>query len=185
MMPNKTKFFFLSILLLLMMFSFARHPLQIWAADQPAVPTTAPEKNKSSNPTTAPDKNKNLYNKNAGANPLTQQDIDDLNPLKIDLDSGQANDQVRSSFFNADGSVNLAAIINRALTFIFPLAGLILFVMIVWGGFEMLMGATSQKSLDAGKQRVVAALIGFFLLFSSYWITQIVEQITGVDILGL
>ncbi len=80
--------------------------------------------------------------------------------------------------------LSVAKFINRALEFIFPLAGLILFVMIVWGGFEMLTSAASKKGMDAGKQRVTAALIGFLVLFASYWIIQIVQEITGVVILG-
>ena len=76
-----------------------------------------------------------------------------------------------------------AGIINRALLFIFPLAGLILFVMLLWGGFEMITGATNSKSMEAGKQRITAALMGFFLLFCSFWIIQIVEYIFNLAIL--
>jgi len=89
-------------------------------------------------------------------------------------------------FFDSLGNDNfvLAKLINRLLEYIFPLASLALFLMLVWGGFEMLTGAASKKNLDAGKQRVTTALIGFVLLFSAYWIAQIVEYITGVKILG-
>lgn len=73
-------------------------------------------------------------------------------------------------------------ILSRVLIFAFPLAGLILFTMLVWGGFEMLVGATG-KGIDAGKQRVTNAVIGFFALFISYWVFQIVEVIFGLQIL--
>lgn len=76
-----------------------------------------------------------------------------------------------------------AGIINRFLDYAFPLAGLILFVMLVWGGFEILIKSPGQKSLESGKQRVTAAFIGFFLLFASYWIWQIIEVVFGVKIL--
>jgi len=56
--------------------------------------------------------------------------------------------------------------------------------MIIWGGFEMMMGATNKKSLDSGKQRVTAAIVGFIILFSVYWIAQIVEMMFGVNMLG-
>lgn len=74
-------------------------------------------------------------------------------------------------------------IISRALFFAFPLAGLILFVMLVWAGFEILVGAPTKKSIDAGKQRATAALVGFLLLFATYWIFQIIEVVFGVKIL--
>ncbi len=75
-------------------------------------------------------------------------------------------------------------IINRFIqNYAFPLAGLILFVMLVWGGFEMLSGAANKKSIDAGKQRITAAVIGFVLLFAAYWIIQIIEAMFGLSIL--
>lgn len=92
------------------------------------------------------------------------QDFADLNPLK-----------------NSPQLHSPGGIVSRILTFAFPLAGLILFVMIVWGGFEMLVGATG-KGIDAGKQRVTNAIIGFFLLFIAYWVFQIVEVIFGIQI---
>lgn len=75
-------------------------------------------------------------------------------------------------------------VISRLLQFSFPLAGLVLFVMLVWGGAEILMGAANKKSVDAGKQRLTSALVGFALLFSTYWIAQILEYVFGIIILG-
>ncbi len=76
-----------------------------------------------------------------------------------------------------------AGIINRTLLFAFPLAGLLLFLMIVWGGLEMVIGATNKKSMDQARQRITSAVIGFGLLFTSYWIVQIVEYIFNLAIL--
>lgn len=101
----------------------------------------------------------------------TSGDFKALNPLALG-----------GSIFVDDFS-SPAGIINRLLLFLFPLAGLILFVMIVWGGFEMISGATNSKSMEAGKQRITAALIGFFLLFASFWIIQIIEYIFNIAIL--
>lgn len=69
------------------------------------------------------------------------------------------------------------------IPYLFTFAGLILFVMILWGGFEMLMGAADSKAQEAGKQRITAAVIGFMLLFVSYWIAQIIQYIFGVNFL--
>ncbi len=55
--------------------------------------------------------------------------------------------------------------------------------MIVWGGFEILTGAATKKSVDAGKQRITAALLGFLLLFATYWIGQLLEVVFGIVIL--
>jgi len=109
---------------------------------------------------------------------IKAEDLLDLSPLHL-FSSKEAE------FTDGKGrNLIIGNFINEALNFIFPLAGLVLFIMIVWGGFEMLTGAASKKNLDAGKQRIMAAIVGFILLFCSYWIIQIVEQITGVNILG-
>lgn len=104
------------------------------------------------------------------ARELTNEDFDTVNPLRI------ANSPYADILSTPRG------ILSRVMIFAFPLAGLILFVMLVWGGFEMVQGATTKKSLDAGKQRITAALVGFFLLFMSYWIVRMVEFVFGVKI---
>ncbi|NCN87751.1 MAG: hypothetical protein GW941_02555 [Candidatus Pacebacteria bacterium] len=103
---------------------------------------------------------------------VTKEDFNALNPLM----PGDGK---------PGGDVSLTTpggFITKLLEFAFPLAGIILFVMLVWGGFEMLYGASTSKAMEAGKNRITAAIIGFFLLFSSYWIIQIVEVIFGVTI---
>lgn len=75
-------------------------------------------------------------------------------------------------------------IISYLLPFLFTLAGLILFVMIIWGGFEMLTGAADPKKQEAGKQRITAGIIGFLIIFASYWLAQLLQTIFGISILG-
>jgi hypothetical protein len=102
-----------------------------------------------------------------------------LNPLNIA--AGRPGQSARSPFFTVLQTPG--GVISRALAFAFPIAGMILFLMIVWGGFEMVTGATNAKSMDAGKQRITAAVIGFILLFTSYWLMQIIGTIFGLAIL--
>lgn len=113
---------------------------------------------------------------------LLAQDLnfDKFNPLIIERGDAGRNAEIVTK---VDKFSTPGGIISEALTFLFPAAGLILFVMIVWGGFEMLSGAASAKSKDAGRQRITAAVIGFVLLFSAYWIAQILEAIFGISIL--
>lgn len=99
------------------------------------------------------------------------EDFDKLNPLKT-------NNSPYADQLSSPGGV-----VSRIITFAFPLAGLLLFVMLVWGGFEMLSRGATQKSMDAGRQRVTAALIGFMLLFVSFWIMRIIEVIFGVAVI--
>lgn len=96
--------------------------------------------------------------------------LDSVNPLLQFSDKGEE--------LSTPGGV-LSRFLN---SFAFPIAGLILFVMITWGGFEILSGSASKKSAETGRQRITAAIVGFLLLFTSYWIVQIIEYIFGVKI---
>ena len=78
-----------------------------------------------------------------------------------------------------------AAIINILVPTVVSIAGIILFLMLLWGGFQMLAGANSSESFEKGKQTVTMAIIGFFIIFASYWIAQILEVMTGINVLGI
>lgn len=101
---------------------------------------------------------------------VTSDVLDSFDPLKV---AGSA----QAGTLSTPGGI-----ISRALEFIFPIAGLALFVMIVAGGLQILAGASNAKSLEEGKKRVTMAIIGFLILFASYWIAQILEVIFGVNI---
>lgn len=65
---------------------------------------------------------------------------------------------------------------------IFLIAGLIVFFLLVAGGFRIIGGAGDPKSIEAGKKTITGALIGFTVIFTAYWIIQLVETVTGVRI---
>ncbi len=75
-------------------------------------------------------------------------------------------------------------VINILLPFIFIVAGLGLFVMLLIGGFQIMTAVQDPNRAEEGKQRIVAALIGFFILFAAYWLVQALEIIFGFAILG-
>lgn len=106
--------------------------------------------------------------------------FDSVDPLQV---GGGDTIQTEERSVYANALRSPGGVVSRLLVFIFPLAGLILFFMLVWGGFEMLIGAPTKKSMESGRNRVTAAIVGFLLLFSSYWIWQIIEVVFGVKIL--
>src|SRR5690606_34186160 len=75
-------------------------------------------------------------------------------------------------------------IISSAWPYLFAIAGLILFGMLLWGSMEVMFGAATPKSAEAGKTRITQAIIGFVLLFMVFWIGQIIQQIFGLNFLG-
>lgn len=101
---------------------------------------------------------------------LKAESLDQLNPLR------------QSQVLGVDSTPG--DIINRAMSSaIFPIAGIALLILIIWGGFQMVTASFSGKAnyVDLGKQKVVAAVIGFLLLFVSFWIWQAVTLALGIQ----
>lgn len=75
----------------------------------------------------------------------------------------------------------IADIISTLLTFAMPLAGLLLFVALVWGGYDYLFAAGNAKRMQAGQQKITWAIVGFVLLVMSYILVRIITFILGID----
>lgn len=110
---------------------------------------------------------------NLNVNNLKLQSLLDMNPLQS------------SSVFSDPDSRTPGNIINQALTaVVFPIAGVGLLLLILIGGFQVLSGSLGgkQNSIDLGKKRVTAAIIGFTLLFLVYWIWRLIALATGLSV---
>lgn len=80
----------------------------------------------------------------------------------------------------------LGGIVSIFLKNAFIIAGILLFFLLLFGGFGIIIGAGGgdPKKTAQGQQAVTSALIGFLIIFASYWIIQIIQVLTGVNILG-
>jgi len=78
----------------------------------------------------------------------------------------------------------IGGIISTLLQNIYVLAGILLFILLIVGGLSFIMGAGEDNPEKAkkGKQAITAALIGFVIIFCSYWIIKIIEIVTGLAI---
>lgn len=79
---------------------------------------------------------------------------------------------------------NLGSIVSTFLPTLLTIAGLILFGMLVAGGFTMLAGAADKEAQEKGKKQITSALTGFFIIFLAYWIAQILQVIFKVNIVS-
>ena len=78
----------------------------------------------------------------------------------------------------------IGGIISTLLQNVYILAGILLFILLIVGGLSFIMGAggDNPETAKKGKQAITAALIGFAVIFCSYWIIKIIEIITGMNI---
>ena len=82
----------------------------------------------------------------------------------------------------AQGASKVYPILSDVMKYLYVIAGLLLLFSLIAGGFQMMTGSRDEKGLMAAKGRITNALIGFLLLFVSYWIVQIMEYVLGIKI---
>lgn len=83
-----------------------------------------------------------------------------------------------------DPNLTLGGIISAFLPHLFIGAGLFLFVYLIIGGFELLTSAGNPETIAKAKGKITHALVGFIIIFVSYWLIQILEIVFGITILG-
>lgn len=76
---------------------------------------------------------------------------------------------------------NIGEIIAKSLSLIFLFAGTGLLLMLLSGGFTFLTSAGDSKKLEQGKSTITNALIGFFIVFASFWIVQALGIVLGIS----
>lgn len=79
---------------------------------------------------------------------------------------------------------SLGGFISAVLPNVYIIAGVILFVLLIIGGITTIAGAGKgdQEATKKGQKAITAALLGFLIIFASYWIIQIIEVVTGIEI---
>lgn len=106
-------------------------------------------------------------------------------PNECNLFTGISYDEINKTIgLKTDLSGNLGSIIGALLPIILTIAGIILFIMLIAGGFTLLSGAASQESQEKGQKMITSSLIGFFIIFASYWIAQILQIIFKISIIN-
>ena len=81
------------------------------------------------------------------------------------------------------GYSSLGEFVSQLLPNVYIIAGIILFFLFIFGGFSIITSAGNPEKQQQGQQALTAAIIGFVIVFTSYWIIQIIELLTGVKLL--
>lgn len=78
------------------------------------------------------------------------------------------------------GYNTIGDVINNVVPFIITLAGIILFFVLMWGGFDYVTSQGAPEKLKSANAKITAGVIGFVLLVLSFLITRILSYIFGV-----
>ncbi|MFZ5534640.1 MAG: hypothetical protein ACOY3M_00620 [Patescibacteria group bacterium] len=74
----------------------------------------------------------------------------------------------------------ITAIVKNA----FVLAGIISFILLIFGGFNVIVAAGDAKKAQQGKTAITGAVTGLLVVLGSFWLVQIIEVITGLKLLS-
>jgi len=78
------------------------------------------------------------------------------------------------------GYNTIGDIVNNVVPFIITLAGIILFFVLMWGGFDYVTSQGAPEKLKTANAKITAGVIGFVLLVLSFLITRVLSYIFGV-----
>lgn len=78
---------------------------------------------------------------------------------------------------------NVGAIFSDILKYLYPLAGLILFFVLIASGFQLLFASGNEETIKKATKKITSAIIGFVILFISFWLIKLLEFILGVKLL--
>lgn len=80
---------------------------------------------------------------------------------------------------------DLPSLVTSFLNIAFFVAGLILLFFFIMGGIKLMSSAGKDNAQDAeqAKKTITSALIGFIVVFASYWIVKLIGSIVGTPII--
>lgn len=85
----------------------------------------------------------------------------------------------------ADKFPDFGSLLSTVIFNVYIVAGVIFLILLIFGGITFIIGAggSSEKKQQSAKT-ITAAITGFIVIFTSYFIIQLIEVITGVQILN-
>lgn len=81
---------------------------------------------------------------------------------------------------------NVSVLISIILKNSFAVISIILLIILIFGGITFIMsaGSSDSKKAQQSKSAMTNAIIGFAIVFCAYFIIQIIQIITGLNILN-
>lgn len=78
------------------------------------------------------------------------------------------------------GYNTIGDVVNNVVPFVMSIAGIILFFILMWGGYDYLMSQGAPEKVKSANAKITAGVIGFVLLVLSFLITRVITYIFGV-----
>lgn len=75
---------------------------------------------------------------------------------------------------------NIGDVINILIPFVMSLAGVMLFLVLIWGGYDVMMSQGTPEKMKSGRAKITAGVVGFILLILSYFFAKLLSYIFNV-----
>ena len=91
--------------------------------------------------------------------------------------------EIKGPLVGANGQPieNLGQLVSRVLTFLLPLAGVILLFVFIWGGYDYMMSQGNPEKVKSAQAKITTGVIGFALLIFSYLLVRLISTIFGLQ----
>ncbi|MGA2910466.1 MAG: hypothetical protein ABSE04_01515 [Candidatus Microgenomates bacterium] len=84
---------------------------------------------------------------------------------------------------NGVGTIgNLGCLVQRTISLVLGLAGIVLFVILIVGGFKYITSGGDPKAVETAKKTLTYAVAGLIIILVSYLILVLISNITGVNV---
>lgn len=77
---------------------------------------------------------------------------------------------------------DLGTVFKSVVGYALGLAAIVLFVLLIVGGFKFIMSGGDAKALESAKGTLTSAIMGLVIILVSYLILILISNITGVDV---
>lgn len=104
-----------------------------------------------------------------------------MNKLLAEVKIGETFFGTNTNILNSP-SVGIAKSVSVFLKISFVAAGLVLLFFFILGGIGLISGAgqSDPQKAEQSKKTITSAVIGFVIVFASYWIVKLIGQFVGV-----
>lgn len=79
---------------------------------------------------------------------------------------------------------DLGLLISNAIGVALIIAGILVFVFLVWGGIQWISSGGDKGKTEEARARITAALIGLAVVAAAWAVMLLVEYFFGLDVLG-
>ncbi len=90
----------------------------------------------------------------------------------------QIGDCVNNNFIGGKAPTSLGLFINGILGQVYTIALIVMTIYLIWGSYRYMISAGDPKAVAAARNHLTWAIAGMIIVFVSYWLYRVVNELT-------